>query len=112
MVHVGGRPTSTLSLCCAANLACATVMKDVALLLLTGMGEEEAAGEGDPTPLVDPGVPGFDSPGVPGGVPIESFIITAGLPGSVREDIETEVMCEAIDSSSGDPSSSNDPELS
>lgn len=89
---MGGRPTSTLSLCCAANLACATVMKEVALLLLTGMGEEdEAAGDGDPIPL-DPGVPGFDSPGVPGGVPIESFIITAGLPGRVREEIETEVM--------------------
>lgn len=110
MVHVGGRPTSTLSLCCAANLACATVMKDVALLLLTGIGEEEGAG--DCAPLVDPGVPGFDSPGVPGGVPTESFIITAGLPGSVREEIETEVMCEEMVSSSGDPSSSNDPELS
>ena len=58
-------------------------MNDVALLLRTGTGEEGAfAGV--------PGVPGVESPGVPGGVLIVSLIITAGLPGRVREEMETE----------------------
>lgn len=82
-------------------------MKDVALLLLTGIGDEEEAGDWLPVP----GVPGFDSPGVPGGVPMDSFI-TAGLPGRVREEMETEATWEAMLSSSGLPSSSNEPELS
>jgi hypothetical protein len=77
-------------------------MKDVALLLRMGTGEEGAAG--------DPG-PGVFSPGVPGGVLTVSFIMTAGLPGRVREEIETEATCEAIASSSGN-SSSKEPVLS
>jgi hypothetical protein len=76
-------------------------MNEVALLLRVGMGEEGVAGV--------PGVPGVESPGVPGGVLIVSLIITAGLPGRVREDIET--LDADITSSSGDPSSSKELEL-
>lgn len=85
----------------STNLACATVMNEVALLRRTGTGEEGcAAGV--------PGVPGVDSPGVPGGVPRESFIMTAGLPGRVR--LEMETPCAFTISSS--MSSSRDPVLS
>jgi hypothetical protein len=75
-------------------------MNEVALLLRVGRGEEGAG---------VPGVPGVESPGVPGGVLIVSLIITAGLPGRVREEIET--LEEHITSSSGEPSSSKELEL-
>jgi hypothetical protein len=68
-------------------------MNEVALLLRIGMGED---GTGVP------GVPGAESPGVPGGVLILSLImLTAGLPGRVKDDMETD----EITSSSGEPPS-------
>jgi len=59
-------------------------MKDAALLLRIGTGDDGAAAG-------VPGVPG-ESPGVPGGVLIVSLIMTAGLPGRVREEMGTEAI--------------------
>ncbi len=100
---MGGSPTSTESRCCAARRAWATVIKEVALLLMgnclecenkrmpkklqqtriyLGMGDD-AGDAGDPGEAV--------SPGVPGGVPtLPSPTNTAGLPGRVSEEIDTD----------------------